>query len=139
MQHIDTAALGNSLRRFGRFALSSLAASGVDLAGFVLLCDLLAQQLAEGTAILLATCLARVLSSLTNYLVNYFLVFHSRASYGRSAGLYAIITIAKTLCSGALVAAAADLWPALPSLWVKIPADTLLFFVNYLLQKLLVY
>ena len=126
-------------RPFGRFAVSSLVSAGVDLAAFELLCRLLEGPLPTGAAILAATVAARVLSSLVNYLINYFLVFHSRASYGRSAGLYASITVGKTLASGLLVAAAAAALPDLPRLAAKIPADVLLFFVNYLLQKKFVY
>ena len=66
-------------------------------------------------------------------------MFHSKASYGRSAGLYAGITVGKTLCSALLVAAAVGAVPALPRLAAKIPVDVLLFFVNYLLQKRFVY
>lgn len=129
----------NAARPFGRFAVSSMVSAGVDLAAFALLCRLLEAALGESLAILAATVAARVLSSLVNYLINYFLVFHSRASYGRSATLYASITVGKTLASGLLVAAAAAALPAVPSLWLKIPVDTLLFFVNYLLQKAFVY
>ena len=126
-------------RPFGRFAVSSLVSAGVDLAAFELLCRLLEGPLPTGAAILAATVAARVLSSLVNYLINYFLVFHSRASYGRSASLYASVTVGKTLASGLLVTAAAAALPALPRLAAKVPADVLLFFVNYLLQKRFVY
>ncbi len=129
----------NPARPFGRFTVSSLLSSGVDLAAFAVLCRLLEGPLPTGAAILAATVAARVLSSLVNYLLNYFLVFHSKASYGRSAGLYAGITVGKTLCSALLVAAAAGALPALPRLAAKIPVDVLLFFVNYLLQKRFVY
>lgn len=126
-------------RPFGRFALSSLVSAGVDLGAFELLARGLEGPIGEGAAILAATCLARGLSALANYLINYFLVFRSRASYGRSAGLYTAITVGKTLCSGLLVALAAALAPELPRLCFKIPVDSLLFFVNYLLQKAFVY
>ena len=61
------------------------------------------------------------------------------AARGRATGLYALITVGKTLCSALLVAAAAALVPALPRLGAKMGADVLLFFVNYLLQKAFVY
>ena len=128
-----------SARRFGRFTVSSLLSSGVDLAAFAVFCRLLESVIPTGAAILAATVAARVLSSLVNYLINYFLVFESKASYTRSAGLYTGITVGKTLCSALLVAAAAALVPALPRLGAKMAADVLLFFVNYLLQKAFVY
>lgn len=134
-----SAAVHPSAHPFGRFAVSSVVSAGVDLASFELFCRLTEQVLGERAAIVAATCAARVLSSLVNYLINYFLVFHSRASYGRSAGLYTVITAAKTLCSALAVAAAAPLLPAVPRVGLKACADTLLFFVNYLLQKAFVY
>lgn len=126
-------------RPFVRFALSSLFAAGVDLAAFELLCRLLEGTAGENAAILAATCLARAASALVNHVVNYALVFHSHAARGRATGLYALITVGKTLCSALLVAGAAALLPALPRLGAKIGADVLLFFVNYLLQKAFVY
>lgn len=124
--------------RFARFALSSLFSAGVDLAAFELLCRLLEDAAGEAAAIVAATCIARAASALVNHIINYVLVFHSHAARGRATGLYALITVGKTLCSALLVAAAA-LVPALPRLGAKMGADVLLFFVNYLLQKAFVY
>ena len=102
--------------RFARFALSSLFSAGVDLAAFELLCRLLEDAAGEAAAIVAATCIARAASALVNHVINYVLVFHSHAARGRAAGLYALITVGKTLCSALLVAAAAALVPALPRL-----------------------
>ena len=125
--------------RVARFALSSLFSAGVDLAAFELLCRLLEDAAGEAAAIVAATCIARAASALVNHVINYVLVFHSHAARGRATGLYALITVGKTLCSALLVAAAAALVPALPRLGAKMGADVLLFFVNYLLQKAFVY
>ena len=124
-----------SARRFGRFTVSSLLSSGVDLAAFAVFCRLLESVIPTGAAILAATVAARVLSSLVNYLINYFLVFESKASYTRSAGLYTGITVGKTLCSALLVAAAAHILPQLPRLAAKIPVDVLLFFISFQIQN----
>lgn len=125
--------------RFGKFSLSSLSSSAVDLAAFTLLCEALRPALPEAAAIIAATIAARVLSSLCNYLINYFLVFHSRTAHGKSASLYTVITVCKTLASALLVAWLASLLPAAPELGLKIPVDVALFFLNYLAQKALVY
>ncbi|PWM62324.1 MAG: hypothetical protein DBX91_02965 [Subdoligranulum variabile] len=126
--------------RFGKFSLSSLSSSVVDLAAFALLCEALRPAMPEAVAIIAATIAARVLSSLCNYLINYFLVFHSHTAHGRSASLYTVITVIKTLASALLVAALAGLLPAaVPELAIKIPVDVALFFVNYLVQKAIVY
>ena len=99
-----------------------------------------APRLPESLAIIAATVTARVISSLCNYLLNYFLVFHSHTGHGKSASLYTLITVLKTLASALLVAQLAVLLPAgVPELAAKIPVDVGLFFVNYLLQKAFVY
>lgn len=129
-----------ALRSFGKFSASSLSSSVVDLTSFTLLCALLRPYLPDTAAIIVATIAARVLSSLCNYLLNYFLVFHSRSAHGRSASLYTVITVLKTLASALLVAGLATVLPAgTPELAAKIPVDVGLFFLNYLAQKRLVY
>lgn len=126
-------------RPFVRFLASSLSSSVVDLGAFTVLCAMLQNRMGESAAILTATIAARILSSLCNYLLNYFLVFHSCTAHGRSATLYTTVTILKTLCSGMLVAGLAGMLPATPELFLKIPVDCTLFFVNYLAQKKFVY
>lgn len=129
-----------AVRSFGKFSVSSLSSSVVDLGTFTVLCGVLRPYLPESLTIVAATLLARVLSSLCNYLLNYFLVFHSHTSHGKSASLYTLITVLKTLASALLVAALAGWLPAgVPELAVKIPVDVALFFANYLLQKAFVY
>ena len=129
-----------AVRSFGKFSASSLSSSVVDLGAFTVLCGVLRPYLPEGLAIVAATILARVLSSLCNYLLNYFLVFHSHTAHGKSASLYTVITVLKTLASALLVAGLAGLLPAgTPELAAKIPVDVALFFANYLLQKAFVY
>lgn len=129
-----------AIARFSRFSASSLGSSAVDLGAFSLLCAVLRPRLPETVAIVAATILARVLSSLCNYLMNYFLVFHSHTAHGRSAGLYTVITVLKTLASALLVAALVTMLPVgTPELTAKIPVDVALFFLNYLAQKSFVY
>ena len=129
-----------AVRSFGKFSASSLSSSVVDLGAFSVLCVVQRPYLPEAPAIVAATILARVLSSLCNYLLNYFLVFHSHTAHGKSASLYTVITVLKTLASALLVAALAGLLPAgTPELAAKIPVDVALFFANYLLQKAFVY
>ncbi len=129
-----------AVRSFGKFSISSLSSSIVDLTAFSLLCTALVSYLPESAAIIVATIIARILSSLCNYLVNYFFVFHSHTSHSRSVSLYTFITVLKTLASALLVAGVAALLPvAIPELAIKIPVDVALFFLNYLLQKTFVY
>ena len=125
--------------RFGKFSLSSLSSSMVDLAAFALLCGARGPPLPGAAALGAAPLAGRGLSSLCNYLINYFLVFQSHTAHGRSASLYTVITVLKTLASALLVAWLAALLPAVPELGLKIPVDVALFFLNYLAQKAFVY
>lgn len=126
-------------RTFVPFAASSLVSSGVDLGAFWLLCCALRPYLPETVYITAATIVARVLSSLMNYLINYFFVFQSRAAHQRSATLYTILTILKTLASAFFVSLLVGLVPGLPELGAKIPVDVALFVINYLVQNAFVY
>ncbi len=135
----ETASRFARFRTFLPFLCSSLASSAVDLGAFTLLCALLRGRLSAAVYITAATIAARVLSSLMNYLINYFFVFQSHAAHHRSAVLYGVITVLKTLASAFLVTLATSWIPGLPELAAKIPADILLFVVNYLLQNFLVY
>lgn len=138
LQEVQTSA--SPERPFGRFLASSLSSSLVDLGAFAVLCAMLRGLLGTSASVVAATVLARVLSSLCNYLLNYFLVFHSHTAHGRSASLYTVITVLKTLASAFLVAWLVALLPlGTPELAAKIPVDCTLFFLNYLLQKRLVY
>ena len=129
-----------AVRSFGKFSVSSIGSSIIDLAAFSVLCDALYPRLPESIAIMGATVTARVISSLCNYLLNYFLVFHSHTAHGRSASLYTLITVLKTAASALLVARLAALLPfGTPALAVKIPVDVALFFANFAAQKWLVY
>ena len=126
-------------RTFVPFAASSLVSSGVGLGAFWLLCCALRPYLPEAVYITAATIVARVLSSLMNYLINYFFVFQSRAAHQRSATLYTILTILKTLASAFFVSLLVGLVPGLPELGAKIPVDVALFVINYLVQNAFVY
>ena len=126
-------------RTFLPFAASSLVSSGVDLGAFWLLCCALRAHLPEAVYITAATIAARVLSRLINYLINYFFVFQSHAAHQRSAALYTLLTVLKTLASAALVSLVVTLLPGVPEIEAKIPVDVALFVANYLLQNAFVY
>ena len=138
MQTVHQAAQPAEDRPFGRFLLSSLVSSVVDLGAFAALCAVL-EPLGTALSVTAATLAARAASSLVNYLINYVMVFRSGAPHGRAASRYTALTIAKTLCSAALVSAFAAAAPGAPELAAKIPVDIALFFVNYLIQKRFVY
>ncbi len=136
---LTSAAEKHGWRTFVPFAASSLVSSGVDLGAFWLLCCALRPYLPAAVYITAATIAARELSSLMHYLINYSLVFQRQAAHRRSATLYTILTVLKTLASAFLVALLVSFVPALPELGAKIPVDVALFVINYLVQNAFVY
>lgn len=68
--------------RFGKFSLSSLSSSMVDLAAFALLCEALRPALPEAAAIVAATVAARVLSCCATTLSTIFWYFRATPPTG---------------------------------------------------------
>ncbi len=124
---------------FGRFVVSSLSSSVVDLALFQIFC--LALRGVDGGLgyVAAASVAARVVSAAYNYLVNYFFVFHSRKKHGRSLAGYAGLAAVQMCCSALLTMAGLRLTHAEPEVLVKIPVDVLLFFISYRIQKKYIY
>ena len=136
---LTSAAEKHGCRTFVPFPAPSLVSPGVRRGASGLLCGALRPYRPGAFYISAATIAARVLSSLMNYLINYFFVFQSQAAHQRSATLYTILTVLKTLASAFLVALLVSFVPALPELGAKIPVDVALFVINYLVQNAFVY
>ena len=119
----------------GRFAASSLACSGLDLALFTLLAGLLRPVTPWYVAA--ATAGARVVSAGCNFAVNRRLVFRPKAQPARTAGAglrYAALCLAQAAASAALTTGLSALLP-LPAAICKIPVDLALFLVSFALQR----
>ncbi|MBD5094051.1 MAG: glycosyltransferase [Subdoligranulum sp.] len=124
--------------QLGRFLVSSLGSSVLDLLLFWLLCGLLRGKFFAYVAA--ATAGARICSAGVNYLLNYSLVFRSDAGRARSAVRYVVLAVCQMCVSAALVTAAVSLLPpGTPELCVKLPIDLVLFFLSYVIQREFVY
>ena len=112
---------------------SSLAAFAVDILLFTLFNHLLLLD------ILLSTVLARVFSSLLNFFLNRGVVFKSHASVGRSILKYYALAIPVMLLSAFGVKGLCTLLGLNPESFavtlIKILVDTILFILNFRLQK----
>ncbi len=111
-----------------RFALSSLAASGVDLAAFVAL-GLLTDSL------VLAVVGARLLSSSVNFLVNHRLVFTTgrRTPLTAAARRYFALVVALLAANYAVILLLTDL--GVPEVAAKILTEALLFVTSFAVQR----
>lgn len=124
---------------FGKFIVSSVSSSVIDLSMFYLFCRLLENvQLPILSYVVLATIISRTISSIYNFLVNYKAVFKSGNSMGKAGFRYAIVAIALMLISGFAVDAIHAIWP-IAELAIKIPVDLLLFLASFWLQREFIY
>lgn len=136
------------LGNFFKFMSASCLATLVDLALFALLrrwlltLDLSAVPLLGALAsphVFLATAIARICSATLNFKLNKSFVFNLRQCRG-AVGRYLILCVGVMIVSGLAVgfisSSLGRVWPgAVNETLVKAAVDTLLFFVNYRIQK----
>lgn len=125
-------------KKFVRFVLSSLSSSAIDLGLFTLFCGMFRGRFGSGYAAA-ATVAARVISSVYNYLINYKVVFASRSDHLRTSLRYVLVSGIKMMLSAAMVTGLLAVIPVKRELFLKIPVDTFLFFLNYYVQRKFVY
>ena len=125
---------------FGKFVISSLSSSVIDMLMFALFCRLL--RGAEGLFIgyiMLATILARLISATYNFMVNYKVVFKGKGSKIIAAAKYVMLALLIMLLSGYGVTFLHGLWSTVPEVFIKIPVDTVLFLLSFVIQREFVY
>ncbi len=121
------------LRRFFRFAGSSLLAALLDILLFTLFGRCVFRRQEPSLQILLATVSARLISSLFNFAVNRLAVFRSKSGLLSTLWRYYALCAAQMLASAGLVALLRMLLP-LPQELLKCVIDLCLFFVSYRVQ-----
>lgn len=126
-----------SFGRFGRFACSSLASTGVDQLVAWTLFAVLREHFegADFLRILLATCIARVVSMAINYTINHRMVFREgddepRRPRRESLPRYFLLEVG-VLCLSSLGVWVAHIGYGLVESHSKLLVDFALFFLNY--------
>jgi putative flippase GtrA len=127
-------------RNFFRFASSSALAALLDIGLFTVLDKWLIPAAFPAFAssrdyalVLAATAIARISSALFNYKVNRQFVFQIERRKG-ALGRYALL-VAFVMVLSAVMVAAMNSWLGIDKTLVKIVVDTMLFFINYRIQK----
>lgn len=120
---------------FGKFVLSSLSSSIIDLVLFQTLCFILGHSYEKVTYIPFATIAARVVSAIYNYFLNYIVVFRSRKGITGSSVKYVLLAVVQMLCSAVLTTALISFTGASIEIMIKIPVDVFLFMISYMIQK----
>ncbi len=125
---------------FGKFLISSLSSSVVDMVLFAVFCALLKKITGLPIGyIMLSTICARVLSAIYNFMINYKVVFKGKGSKTKAAVRYLILAVIIMLLSGSLVSFFHGLVPSSPEVLVKIPVDCILFLLSFYIQREVVY
>ena len=122
---------------FFKYIMASLASFVVDIGLFALFVALF-KNIAAAAYITIATVLARAISSLVNYALNKKTVFHAKAASKkevvRSLILYYVLVVLNVILSSFLVTLIVRLLAWNETL-VKVIVDTVLFVMNYALQR----
>ena len=117
---------------FIKYVFSSLSSCALDLGLFALFCRLFRGRVIAYAA--LATMIARVISAIYNYCINYKIVFKSTERVSTSGVKYFALASVQMALSAALVTAGVFALPGIPETAVKLPVDTILFFISYMVQ-----
>lgn len=124
--------------RFGKFLLSSLSATAIDLLLFMMLWRLF-EPLWPTFYVAAATVIARIVSATYNCIINYKRVFESSRNLPRALLRFAILACFIMLTSATLVSFGVHLLPNVMPVIIKMVVDAGLFFVNYNMQKRFVF
>lgn len=124
--------------KFGKFMLSSLSSFILDIILFTLFCNILKGDFSKGY-IIISTIVARTTSALYNYTINYRIVFKSEESKVKAGIKYFILAIIQMICSALLVTLGCKMFGETNETIIKIIVDTILFFISYQMQKIIVF
>ncbi len=122
---------------FCKYIFSSLSSSFIDIIAYRFFLFLFA-LCTTNTQIFLSTALARVLSSIYNFVINKKVVFESKGNMHRQMVKYYALCIAQMLTSAGAVMLF-DYLLGWNKVLEKVIVDTVLFFVSYHIQKVLVF
>ncbi|WP_029322056.1 glycosyltransferase [Butyrivibrio sp. AE3004] len=125
---------------FGKFLVSSLSSSVLDMVMFALFCRLFRhmQSLPVGY-IMLSTVIARIISAVYNFTINYKVVFKGSGNKLIASFKYAALAVIIMLLSGYGVTFIHGFIPETPEVLVKIPVDCILFLLSFFVQREIVY
>lgn len=124
---------------FLKFIFSSLSSSIVDAVMFMIACSLTRNIAMSVSYIVVSTVIARVISATYNFMINYKVVFKGKGSKKKAAIRYVALALIIMFLSATLVDMFHSFVPGALEIFVKIPVDTLLFFMSFFVQRELVY
>lgn len=122
---------------FVKYIFSSLSSSLIDIVAYRIFLSMFI-ACTTNTQIFLATALARVLSSMYNFMVNKKMVFGSKGDIRTQMVKYYVLCVGQMLVSAGAVMLL-DYVLGWNKVLEKVIVDTILFFISYHIQKVLVF
>lgn len=117
---------------FIKYGMSAGCSFALDL-GLFAVSDHFLSMILDNRSIFISTVIARIVSSLFNYYLNSRKVFQR---YDRSSIFkYYALVVVQMIASASFVFLLKNLFDAVPSVILKVFVDTVIFLVNYYVQK----
>ena len=129
---------GRILNSFLKYSMVSILSFILDIMIFKVFLMTVKLNIEQAKLIVLATVFARIISSLFNYILNKKVTFKSNEKIISTLVKYYILCVTQMIISGLLVATIYSLtgWT---EVGIKLIIDTILFVVNYRIQKIWVF
>lgn len=115
-----------------KYSLSSIFTALVDYLTFSL-------ALLLHTPILPATYLARVVAGIINFAINRRIVFRQVEGLTQQIIKYSLLVLVSGTMSGLAIQMFTNLFPSVSPLFIKIPFECMLYFINYEVQRLYIF
>ncbi len=126
------------LNSFFKYSLVSVISCIIDLTLFQILLLTLPIKNSKTILIVISTVIARVISSLVNYTLNKKVSFNSKNNVKNTILKYYALCIIQIIVSSTLVSILCN-FIGIPEILVKIVVDTIIFIVNYRVQRLFIF
>lgn len=126
------------LNSFIKYSAVSLISSVIDVMLFEIILLTLKIDITHSQLIIFATVLARIISSLINYILNKKVSFKSQKNVKNTIFKYYVLCIIQMLISAVSVSLICGI-TKIPEIIVKIIVDTIIFFVNYRIQRVIIF
>lgn len=126
------------LNSFIKYSAVSVISCIIDIILFEIILLTLKIDVTHSTLIILATAFARIISSFINYTLNKKVSFKSKKNVKSTLFKYYMLCIIQMIASAMFVSLICTL-TGITEVFVKIIVDTIIFFVNYRIQRVLIF
>lgn len=126
------------LNSFIKYSAISLISCLIDVSLFEIILVTLKINVKHSTLIIISTIFARIISSFINYILNKKISFNSKKNIKSTIIKYYILCIIQMISSAIFVTVISGLIQ-IPEVVIKIIVDTIIFFINYKVQRTIIF